>query len=237
MTQPIDPFAAPAPQASANPLESGVEFADNPEPRCPCVLLLDTSGSMRGEAIKALNDGLQSFKTELVQDSLASRRVEVAIVTFGGDVKVVQDFVTADEFTPPTLEAGGLTPMGTAIQKALEILEGRKAQYKANGVAYYRPWVFLITDGAPEGESEQAITDAVARIKADEAAKRVAFFSVGVQNADMKRLTEISPRPPLKLQGLHFVELFVWLSRSTQQVANSKVGDQVALPPVNWGTV
>jgi uncharacterized protein YegL len=237
MTQPIDPFSPPVAKPVDNPLEAGVEFADNPEPRCPCVLLLDTSGSMRGEPITALNDGLRSFKSELVQDSLASRRVEVAIVTFGGDVKVVQDFITADEFTPPTLEASGLTPMGTAIQKSLEILEARKAQYKANGVAYYRPWVFLITDGSPEGESEQAIADAVRRIQADEAAKRVAFFSVGVQNADMNQLKAISPRPPLKLQGLHFVELFVWLSRSTQQVANSKVGDQVALPPVNWGTV
>ena len=235
MTQPID-LAAGRPDAEKL-LEAGVEFADNPEPRCACVLLLDTSGSMRGEAIAALNAGLKSFKEELVQDSLAARRVEVAIVTFGGEVKVVQEFVTADEFTPPTLEASGLTPMGAGIQKSFELLESRKAQYKANGVAYYRPWIFLITDGAPEGEPDQAIADAAQRIKTAEAAKGVAFFSVGVRHADMQRLIELSPRPPLKLQGLRFVELFVWLSRSTQQVANSKVDEQVALPPVNWGAV
>jgi uncharacterized protein YegL len=237
MTQPTDPAGTLPQDPGEKLLEAGVEFADNPEPRCPCVLLLDTSGSMRGDAINALNEGLKSFKDELAQDSLASRRVEVAIVTFGGDVKVVQEFITVDEFTAPTLEASGLTPMGTAIQKALDLLAERKALYKTNGVAYYRPWVFLITDGSPEGEAQEAIAHATQRIKDDEAAKRVAFFSVGVQNADMKTLTELSPRPPLKLQGLHFVELFVWLSRSTQQVANSKVGDQVALPPVNWGTV
>ena len=236
MTQPID-LASAGPDAGEKLLDAGVEFADNPEPRCACVLLLDTSGSMRGEAIAALNAGLKSFKEELVQDSLAARRVEVAIVTFGGEVKVVQEFVTADEFTPPTLEASGLTPMGAGIQKSFELLEARKAQYKANGVAYYRPWIFLITDGAPEGEPDQAIADATQRIKAAEAAKGVAFFSVGVQHADMQGLTELSPRAPLKLQGLHFVELFVWLSRSTQQVANSKVDEQVALPPVNWGAV
>ena len=68
-------------------------------------------------------------------------------------------------------------------------------------------------------------------------AKRVAFFAVGVEGADMGQLVALCVRPPLKLRGLHFVELFVWLSRSTQQVAKSKVGDQVALPPVDWGTV
>src|SRR5271154_6652974 len=86
-------------------LEAGVEFADNPDPRCPCVLLLDTSGSMNGAPIKALNDGLAAFRDELSNDALARRRVEVAVVTFGAEVKVAQDFVTVDSFTPPTLEA------------------------------------------------------------------------------------------------------------------------------------
>ena len=218
-------------------LEECVEFADNPEPRCPCVLLLDTSGSMHGQPIHALSQGLAAFREELLQDALALRRVEVAVVTFGGEVRVAQDFVTVDNFTPPELNAFGLTPMGTAIQKALDLIQARKAQYKANGIAYYRPWVFLITDGAPEGEPESRIHEAAERIKADEAAKHVAFFAVGVEGADMNQLTALTVRPPLKLKGLHFVELFVWLSRSTQQVAKSKVGDQVALPPVGWGTV
>jgi uncharacterized protein YegL len=219
------------------PLLEGVEFADNPEPRCPCVLLLDTSGSMNGAPVRALNEGLAAFRDELAQDALARRRVEIAVVTFGGEVKVVQEFVTVDNFTPPTLEAFGLTPMGTAVHKALDLIEARKAMYKANGVAYYRPWVFLITDGAPEGEPAGTVEKAADRIKQDEAAKRVAFFAVGVDGADLAQLSALSVRPPLKLRGLHFVELFVWLSRSTQQVAKSKVGDQVALPPVDWGTV
>jgi uncharacterized protein YegL len=218
-------------------LESDVEFADNPEPRCPCVLLLDTSGSMNGEPVRALNEGLAAFRAELLQDSLARRRVEVAIVTFGGEVTVLQDFVTVDEFTAPTLQAGGLTPMGGGVLKALELIDARKTRYKANGVAYYRPWVFMITDGAPEGEPDGVIQQAIQRIKTDESAKRVAFFGVGVQGADMNQLAAICLRPPLKLTGLRFVELFVWLSHSTQQVANSKVGEQVPLPPVNWGTV
>jgi uncharacterized protein YegL len=220
-------------------LGGGVEFADNPEPRCPCVLLLDNSKSMTGRRIEALNQGLVAFHNELAKDPLASQRVEIAIVTFGGKAaEVIQDFVTVDQFPPPVLRASGQTLMGSGIHLGLDLLESRKAQYKAHGVAYYRPWVFMITDGEPKGEPPDLIVQAAQRIKEDETAKRVAFFAVGVEGANMTKLAEISTRrKPVKLRGLRFVDLFVWLSRSTQTVANSNPGDQVALPPVNWGTM
>jgi len=218
-------------------LEDAVEFAENPEPRCPCILLLDTSGSMKGAPLDALNAGLQTYKNDLSQDTLASRRVEIAVVTFNSEIKVVQDFVTADQFDPPTLTAQGLTHMGGAIGKALDMIQARKAQYRANGIAYYRPWVFMITDGAPQGESDGVVEQAALRIREDEAAKRVAFFAVGVENADMERLSRIVVRTPVKLVGLNFVEMFVWLSASMQKISQSKVDDQVALPPPGWSAV
>lgn len=218
-------------------LEEAVEFAENPEPRCPCVLLLDVSGSMQGAPINALNEGLRTFKDELNRDNLASKRVEVAIVTFNSDVNVVQDFVTPDQFEPPMLMAQGMTHMGSAINKGLDIIEARKAQYRNNGVAYYRPWVFLITDGEPQGESDSIVIDAAQRIKNDETNKRVAFFAVGVESANMTRLSEIVVRTPLKLRGLNFQEMFIWLSASMQRVSQSKLDEQVALPPPGWGII
>jgi uncharacterized protein YegL len=163
--------------------------------------------------------------------------VEVAIVTFGGSVQVVQNFVTVDSFVPPMLQPRGQTPMGTGIMQALDLIDARKIQYKANGIVYYRPWLFLITDGAPKGELLDVTKQAVGRIKAEEAAKKVAFFAVGVEGANMKLLSKISSRPPLKLRGLKFVDMFVWLSKSAERVAHSREGDQVALPPVDWGTI
>jgi uncharacterized protein YegL len=59
------------------------EFFDNPENRCPVVLLLDTSGSMAGEPIQELNRGVNLFRDEILRDAKASLRVEVAIVSFG----------------------------------------------------------------------------------------------------------------------------------------------------------
>ena len=219
-------------------LEEAVEFAENPEPRCPCVLLLDTSGSMSGAPISALNEGLRAFQADLIKDSLASRRVEIAILTFNSQVDVVQDFVTADRFQPPTLRANGSTYMGSAIHQAMDMIQARKAQYRENGVAYYRPWVFMITDGEPQGESEEVVREAARRIREDEEGKRAAFFAVGVESANMTRLNDIVVRTPVKLKGLNFVEMFVWLSRSTQAVSHSQVGDQVALPPpTGWAAV
>jgi uncharacterized protein YegL len=212
-------------------LEESVEFAENPEPRCPCVLLLDTSGSMQGSPIVALNQGVRTFRDHLTKDALASSRVEIAVVAFNSQVTVVQDFVTADQFDPPTLAAEGLTFMATAMLKALDMIQERKARYRANGIAYYRPWVLMITDGEPQGEPDAVVLQAAKRLKADEEDKHVAFFAVGVEGANMDRLRQLVVRRPVKLVGLNFNEMFVWLSTSMQAVAQSKMDAQVPLPP------
>ena len=212
------------------------EFVDNPDPRCPCVLLLDVSGSMRGEPLRQLNEGLRVFKDELSADSLAARRVEIAVVTFG-PVTVVTDFVTADQYQPTDLVAQGDTPMGAAIERGLDLIEARKQQYKSSGVQYYRPWIFLITDGGPTDYWQNAAS----RIKAKEAEKGLSFFAVGVEGARFEILSQISVRAPLKLKELRFRDLFVWLSSSLSRVSQSQVGEQVAMDnpaaPNGWASV
>ena len=209
------------------------EFADNPEPRCPCVLVLDTSGSMSGAPIAQLNEGVRAFGEELRADSMAAKRVEVAVVTFG-PVQVLQGFTTADQMHVPELVPQGATPMGEAIMQAISLLNDRKSSYRTNGVGYYRPWVFLITDGEPTDEWKEAAT----RVRAAEEANGLAFFAVGVDGANLDTLGSIAVRTPLKLDGLKFVELFVWLSQSQRTVSSSKPGDQTALPSVEgWASV
>ncbi len=210
------------------------EFVENPENRCPVILLLDTSGSMSGQPIQELNRGLAAFKEDVLRDSQASLSVEMAIVTFG-PVQLTQDFATIDQFTPPKLEANGNTPMGEAIEYALDLLEGRKFTYKENGILYYRPWIFLITDGAPTDSWQYAAQ----RLKEAETQRRLLFFPVGVQGADMNTLRQIAPpeRPPIMLNGLDFRSLFVWLSTSMKRVSSGKVGQAVALPSVGWGQI
>ena len=160
---------------SANPF-GNIGLASNPEPRCPCVLLLDVSGSMAeiisGETtdlgysvdqdgktyravsggvskIDLLNEGLKAYKEDLAQDALASQRVEVSVVTFGKTISVEIPFTIASDFNPPVLKPDGETPMAAAISKAIDLIKERKSEYRQNGLHYFRPWIFMITDGKP----------------------------------------------------------------------------------------
>ena len=189
-----------------------------------------TGGTTR---IDLLNEGLVTLKESLASDSLASRRAEIAIVTFGDTVTTVQDFVTAENFQPPRLHASGLTPMGEAIQTGLDMIASRKATYRSAGVSYYRPWIFLITDGGPT----DAWQNAAMQVKQGEASKTFAFFTVAVEDANMDVLAQISARPPAKLKGVNFREMFLWLSQSMQAVSLSSPGDTVPLPAPGWTEV
>jgi len=214
------------------PLEDKIEFVRNSEPRCPVVLLLDSSASMEGDRISQLNAGVMTFKQEVERDPTASLRVEVAIISFSNSVSIIQDFITIDDFIPTQLSAKGLTAMGQAIEVALDMLEERRAIYRDNGIASYQPWVILITDGEPTDSWKSAAI----RVRQAIADRKVNFYVIGVQDANMNILREIaSPNvPPVMLQGLKFQELFKWVSASLRRVSSSKVGGgQVELPPIN----
>ena len=216
-------------------------LADNPEPRCPVVLLLDVSASMQGEKIRKLNEGVDQFNYHVRQDQLACLRIEIAIVTVGGEARVLDcrgggpvepsgdAFVAAGDFIPPTpLRVYGSTPLGEGMRLALKLVRNRKDELRAEGVHLYRPWILLVSDGAPNDVGwEQAAVAAVA----EERRKGVLVYPVAVdKDADMTVLSRFSTRPPLKLRGRDFPALFQWLSTSLGSVARSQPGDDIQLP-------
>ena len=218
-------------------LESLVEFADNPEPRCACVLLLDTSGSMFGEPIEALNYGVATYIETLRGDPLASLRVETAIVSFNSSVTLEQDFATADAVAPVSLSVTGITSTASGVNYALDLITARKQVYRDAGVAYYRPWIILITDGASTDDEDQ-MRAAAQRVHQAEDAKQVAFFCVGVEGALMSELNALAPRGARSLKGLAFDEFFEWLSASMTRVSSSRVDDEISLPnPSGWAAL
>jgi len=212
-------------------LEDRIDPAMNPEPRCLVELVLDRSGSMNGKPIEQLNAGLQAFKESLLQDQLASLRVEVAVISFDGEARLEVDFSPPATFDPPVLQAGGGTSLGAAIITALDLLESRMAKYRAEGIAMYKPWLIVITDA----ESSDDTTEAAKRIKDLGQRRRLSFFGIGVLTADMEKLAQFSDvRPPVRLEGLQFRELFQWVSCNLSTVAASRVGEQIPLTPPGW---
>jgi uncharacterized protein YegL len=209
----------------------------NSQKRCPLVLVLDVSYSMEGNPIQQLNDGLKVLKQELLKDDTAKNSVDMAIVTFGGAVELAHDFATVEAFNPPTLVATDNTPMGEAIEYALQILEERQDQYKNYGFKCYKPWVWLITDGCPNDDSPwQEAAQKLLKTKKiggkDEF--KVFFCAVAVEGADINMLGQIAQpdNPPVLLNALDFKTMFKWLSMSI----GSQAQGQVKLEPLGWGS-
>lgn len=216
-----------------------VALVDNTEQRTPLVLVLDRSGSMSGKAIQELNEGLRLLERELKADSIASKRVRLLIVEFGAldQVDVAADWVDAMDFKAPKLHANGTTPTGQAIDVSLEQIEQEKSRFKQAGVSYTRPWLFLLSDGAPTDDW----SGAAARCRAAESANKVAVFPVAVgEAADQDILGQFSSRGGAAvkaMKGLRFQELFVWLSASMKAVSQSSPGGRVQLPAADsWSS-
>jgi uncharacterized protein YegL len=217
------------------PVIPDVALVDNTEQRTPLVLVLDCSGSMNGEPMLQLNEGLRVLEQELKSDVIASKRVRILVVQFGGNdaVEAVGDWVDAMEFSAPTLMAMGTTPTGQAIDFALAKIEEQKAGFKQAGVAYTRPWLFLMSDGVPSDKWQAAAE----RCREAEHANKVAVFPIAVgagAHTDSLGQFSVKGEAAVKtLDGLKFQELFLWLSASMKVVSQSRPGGHAQLPAVD----
>lgn len=216
--------------------ESHNDLIDNPSPRCPVALVLDTSGSMCGEPIEQLNAGIQLFIDEVKRDDLARWSVDLAVYTAGGSADRIQSFIGVEQiagFAP--LDASGSTPLGQATRMALDDLEARKKSYRDAGVPYYQPWLVLISDGAPTDSWQEVAR----RAKDLSSGHKLVSLPIGVQRADLDVLSQFSSRPAVALDGLKFRELFQWLSASMARVSASTSSDTaVQLPSMDsWGSI
>lgn len=200
------------------------------ESHLACVLLLDVSGSMSGGPIQSLNEAVERFKNQVCKDEIAKRRVDVAIVTFGTDVQVVQGFTPIGQMMPPRLEARGRTSMAEGIQVAIDLVKERNHFYHQIGAPCFKPWIFMITDGAATS-SVMEMEQAAARIQDEEtkgAVGRLKFWALGIDNYDKNQLFKLTKRV-IELKAHDFTGIFDWLSDSMTAISNSHVGEDVEL--------
>lgn len=213
-----------------------VAFSDNTSQRTPCVLVLDGSTSMHGEPIEQLNEGLRQLEEELKSNPMTALRVQLLVIRLGGygEVDIVSDWCDAIDFRAPVIQANGNTPLGLAMNKALDKIEEQKKNYDRNGISSTRPWIIMISDGEPNDPDWKKHAK---RCIESESKRKVIIYPVGTKGADFSALGRFSRNKPKKLKGLAFGDLFVWLSRSMSVISTAAPGDKVQLPPDEWSEV
>lgn len=206
--------------------------------RRPVYLLLDTSSSMFGAPIQAVQQGVHMIHNELMNNPHAIETVFLSVITFASAAQQIVQLASVEEFKPPTLKAEGNTALGAALT-LLDQSIGRELQANTEGrKGDYRPLVFLLTDGAPTDSWKEP----AAKIKSREGLKLGALVAIGCGpnvnvntlkelTSDVIRMTDTSP------DALH--QFFKWVSASIQKTSQ-KMGnkpednnlDAMPLPPV-----
>ncbi|WBB77773.1 hypothetical protein O7606_16000 [Micromonospora sp. WMMD882] len=210
-----------------------------PSSRLLITLVVDTSESMTdGDAIGQLNRALRRWRDDLRRESRLCRIGEIALVSFGvGGVTVVdpsgrsqgpvaEPFVPVDDFDPPTLPAGGFSPLVAGVRRALAVTAARRDRLAAAGVTMaYRPLVYLLTDGAPSddrGGDDGSWPALAEELRRQEAANALLFFAFGVRGADERVLNALAPGAYQPIEGSDFPLLLKRVLHSIERVMSRR---------------
>ena len=193
----------------------------NSSMKFPLILVLDVSGSMtqrtpygRKTKIAELNEKVKMLLDYIKADPKASKITDLAIVTFGGEVQVLSGFNDVQNINFKPFRAYSSTPMGSAINVALDMVNARKKYYLDNGMEFYRPRIFLMSDGA----ATDAYTKAAQRCSNMVDNREVKLYPIWIGEGEYDYiLKEFSPElepKTIKSDQMYF-EMFRSLSGST----------------------
>jgi len=229
----------------------GIEFGAGYEERQPVVLLLDTSASMGRPAehprIDELNDALTRWFDGIRAQERLRTRVEVCLVTFDSAVRVHDPgpgrlvpvaqavhrlFVPVDGMRAPTLRAEGLTRLTEAVDTALELARTRYRALQARRVPVRRPFLWVLTDGAPSDDQgrpldEAALSGTAARVREGEEKGEWVFQVIGVRGADLPMLRVLAPKATSPLANLDFGRILDLLFQSTDDSSPDQDADLI----------
>ena len=112
----------------------------------PVFILLDVSGSMKGEKIETVNVALKEMINSFKKIENPKGIIELCLITFGGSqVNVIKELSQLKDSDEYTLTANGNTPMGMAFEKVAEMIEDKNVVSSRA----YTPTIVLISDGNP----------------------------------------------------------------------------------------
>ena len=205
------------------------DFGSSTKRRLPICFCLDTSGSMMGNPIKQLNQGLTNFIASIKANDDTRSATDIAIITFGSSVEIVMPFGKIAGDLPEISASTTMTPIGEGILTALELLNARKEGYKEQGIKYYQPWLVVITDGAPQGPNALANMElAIKACNELESNDKLVVFNIGVGNSvdyDILKRVSVKREEPISISSGDFGKLFEFLGSSSSSIVSSGASD------------
>lgn len=200
--------------------------------RLPVYLLIDTSGSMKGEPIESVKVGIEAMLSTLRSDPYALDTVSISIITFDREVKQVLTLTPIDQIQMPeiTTPESGPTHTGAAMEMLCERVDAEVRKSTPDQKGDWMPILFLMTDGKP--------SDLMVYKAAVEQVKRRHFSSIVALAAGPKAKTdELLLLTDMVYQidtmdGTAFMKFFKWVSGIIEEGGKS-IGatDDLPLPP------
>ena len=198
----------------------------------PVYLLIDTSGSMRGEPIESVKVGLESMLSSLRQDPFALESVNISIITFDREVKQILPLTPLDELQLPeiTTPESGPTHTGQALKLLCEQIDTEVRLSTPDQKGDWMPLLFLMTDGKPS--DIQLYKEMIPEIKKRHFAGIIACAAgMSAKIEPLKELTD-EVYSLDTVDSTAFKKFFKWVSDSIG-VGNRSIGatDNLVLPP------
>lgn len=206
--------------------------------RLPVYLLLDCSGSMMGEPIEAVRQGVKALLSELKGDPQALETAYLSVITFDSSARQVIPLTELMQFQEPELKASGATALGGALNVLMECVNSEVRKSSETQKGDWRPLVFILTDGAPT--DVEAFGQAAQALKGMKAANIVACAAGS--RADTTYLRQITENVLMMntLSAGDMARFFAWVSGSVKMSSRSldaRPGAAIELPPPPEGFV
>ncbi len=200
--------------------------------RLPVYLLIDTSGSMKGEPIESVKVGIESMLSSLRQEPYALESVNISIITYDREVKVLAPLTPLEDFQLPEIVCpeSGPTHTGAALELLCKQVDSEVQLSTPERKGDWMPLMFLLTDGKPS--DIQVYNKAIPQVRKRHFASIVACAAgMHAKTDPLKQLTD-QVYALDTLDSASFKKFFQWVSASIE-IGNKSIGatDELELPP------